>query len=174
MMVLSESVKNKVEKIRHQFPTEQALLIPLLHFILEEHGWISLDSMRAAAEFLHLPLAKVREVVTFYTMFNQEPVGKVHLQVCTNISCWLNGSDKILEGIEKRLGIKCGQTTQDGSYTLSRVECLASCGTAPVLQANEDYFEGLNPDKIQTLMDHWDEDLKKGKKVGHSSKGGLS
>jgi NADH-quinone oxidoreductase subunit E len=176
-MALSASVVTRLEKIRHQFPTEQALLIPALHFVQEESGYLSMQSLRDIGEFLHLPLAKVREVVSFYTMFNQEPVGKVHLQLCTNISCWLNGSDKLLSCLKKRLNINGhhehihGETTSDGRYTLTQVECLASCGTAPVLQVNEDYHEGLNEEKLNRLMDDLDRQLASGQKnIGCSTR----
>jgi NADH-quinone oxidoreductase E subunit len=162
MMILSDSIKNKIEAIRYQFPTEQALLIPLLHAIQKEHGWISKEAMVAAGEFLHLPLAKVQEVVTFYTMFNLEPVGKVHLQLCTNISCWLNGSEKLLHCLESRLGVGCGETTKDGNYTLSEVECLCAGGTAPVLQINDEYYESLDVPKLEALMNEMDSKLKQG------------
>jgi NADH-quinone oxidoreductase subunit E len=110
------------------------------------------------------------EVATFYTMFKlDEPVGKAHLQLCVNISCWLNGSEKLLHCMEKRLGIQCGETTKDGKYTLSEAECLASCGTAPVLQINEDYYEGLDVPKLNQLLDQVDRDLASGKVVGKST-----
>jgi NADH-quinone oxidoreductase subunit E len=170
-MALSERVKGKLEKIRSNFPTEQALLIPALHFVQEEAGWVSMDAQKAIGEFLHLPLSKVREVISFYTMFKQAPVGKVNLQLCVNISCWLNGSDKLLSCMEKRLGVGCGETTKDGKYTISEVECLASCGTAPVLQVNEDYYENLNVDELNKIMDKLDQDLAQGKKdIGCSSR----
>ncbi len=174
-MELKESIKTQIEKIRHQFPTEQALLIPLLHEIQEEYGWVSMDSMRAAANYLKLPLAKVREVMSFYTMFKHEPTGKVHLQVCTNLSCWLNGSEKIMNCLEKRLGIKCGETTSDGRYTLSHVECLASCGSAPAMQVNDDYFEDLDVPEVESMVDDWDEQMKNGNfRIGKSARGEAS
>lgn len=169
-MELKENIKAQIEKIRHQFPTEQALLIPLLHAIQEDQGWVSLDAMRAAADYLHLPLAKVREVMSFYTMFKHEPTGKVHVQVCTNLSCWLNGSEKLMGCLERKLGIKCGETTPDGRYTLSEVECLASCGTAPVIQANDDYFEDLDVSELETMVEDWNEQMKKGNfQIGKSA-----
>lgn len=171
-MELKETIKSRIEKIRYQFPSEQALLIPLLHLIQEEHGWVSLESMKAAANYLNLPLSKVREVMSFYTMFKSEPTGKVHLQVCTNLSCWLNGSEKIINCLEKKLGIKCGQTTSDGRFTLSHVECLASCGTAPVMQVNDDYFEALDVPELESILDDWDEEMKKGNfRIGKTSRG---
>lgn len=168
-MSLSEQIKKTIEGIRHQFPTNQALLLPLLHEIQQEKGWISIESLRDAAQFLDLPLAKVREVVSFYTMYNLEPKGKVNLQLCMNISCWLNGAEKLLHCMEKRLGVGCGETTKDGRYTISEVECLASCGTAPVLQVNEDYYEGLDVPKLTELLDQIDKDLNDGKIVGKST-----
>lgn len=168
-MALSEKVKNTINGIRGNFPTTQALLIPLLHEIQHENGWVSPQAMKDAADFLELPLSKVREVATFYTMFQLEPVGKVNLQLCVNISCWLNGADKLLHCMEKRLGVGCGETTKDGKYTISEVECLASCGTAPVLQINEDYYENLDVPKLNQLLDQTDKELQEGKLVGKST-----
>lgn len=167
--MLSERIKNTINGIRHQFPTEQALLLPLLHEIQEEHGWVSIDSMKAAGEFLNLPLSKVREVASFYTMYKLEPCGKVDVQICTNISCWLNGSDKLVSCAEKKLGIKTGETTKDGKFTLSQVECLASCGTAPVVQMNQDYFENISTEEFSKLLDDASQELDQGKVVGKST-----
>jgi NADH-quinone oxidoreductase subunit E len=152
-MALSKHIKDKLDKLRPNFPTLQALVIPALHEVQHETGMVSEDSMRDIAEFLNLPFMKVREVVTFYTMFNKKPVGKVHYQLCGNIGCWLNGSDKLMDHMEKRLKIKHGQTTPDGKYTLSKVECLGACGSGPVLQVNEDYNENLDVEKLDQLMD---------------------
>jgi len=168
--MLPEKIKNTINGIRHQFPTEQALLLPLLHQIQNEYGWVSPDSMKAAGEFLNLPLSKVREVASFYTMYKLEPQGKVDLQICTNISCWLNGADKLVACAEKRLGIKCGETTKDGNFTLSQVECLAACGTAPALMLNEDYYESLDVPKLNEILDQASKDLSAGKAVGKSTR----
>jgi NADH-quinone oxidoreductase E subunit len=158
-MALSEHVIKKINSIRGNFPTTQALVIPTLIETQNELGWISEDSMKDVAAFLEMPLMKIKEVVTFYTMFNLSPVGKVNLQLCVNISCWLNGAEKIKHCIEKRLQIKSGETTKDGNYTLSEVECLASCGTAPVLQVNQDYYENLSENDLFHLMDELDKKL---------------
>lgn len=169
-MALSEKTKNTINGIRHHFPTEQALLLPLLHEIQNEQGWVSMDSMRAAGEFLNLPLSKVREVASFYTMYKLEPQGKVDVQICTNISCWLNGAEKLVACAEKRLGIKSGETTADGKFTLSQVECLASCGTAPVVMLNEDYYESLELPELESLLDKAKSDLDSGKTVGKETR----
>ncbi len=168
--MLDEKIKNTINGIRHQFPTEQALLIPLLHQIQNEYGWVSMDSMKSAGEFLNLPLSKVREVASFYTMFKLEPQGKVDLQICTNISCWLNGADKLVACAEKRLGIHCGETTKDGKFTLSQVECLAACGTAPALMLNEDYYESVDVSQLNKILDDANKDLDAGKTVGKSTR----
>lgn len=168
-MALSEKIKTTINGIRHHFPTEQALLLPLLHEIQNEQGWVSIDSMKAAGQFLNLPLSKIREVASFYTMYKLEEQGKVDIQICTNISCWLNGADKLVACAEKRLGISSGETTSDGKFTLSQVECLASCGTAPVVQINQDYFENIGTDELIKLLDQAEKDLSSGKPVGKST-----
>jgi NADH-quinone oxidoreductase E subunit len=168
--MLPEKIKNTINGIRHQFPTEQAMLIPLLHQIQNEYGWVSMESMKSAGEFLNLPLSKVREVASFYTMFKLEPQGKVDVQICTNISCWLNGADKLVACAEKRLGIHCGETTKDGKFTLSQVECLAACGTAPALMMNEDYYENVDVSQLNKILDDANKDLDAGKTVGKSTR----
>jgi NADH-quinone oxidoreductase E subunit len=167
--MLSEKIKNTINGIRHQFPTEQALLLPLLHEIQNEHGWISMESMKAAGQFLNLPVSKVREVASFYTMYRLEPVGKVDVQICTNISCWLNGADELVSCAERKLGIHNGQTTKDGKFTLTQVECLAACGTAPAIVMNQDYFESVSPAQFEDILDQASKDLDAGKVVGKST-----
>lgn len=168
--MLPEKIKNTINGIRNQFPTEQALVIPLLHQIQNEYGWVSMESMQDAAEFLHLPVSKIREVASFYTMFKLKPQGKVDVQICTNISCCLNGADKLLSCAEKHLGIHSGQTTPDGIFTLSQVECLAACGTAPAIMINEDYHENVEPEQLQKLLDNAKQEVQAGKTVGKSTR----
>lgn len=169
-MALSQQIQNTINGMRGNFPTTQALLIPLLHEIQNEQNWVSPENLKASAEFLNLPLSKVREVASFYTMFKlDEPFGKVNLQFCVNISCWLNGADKLVSCAEKRLGIHCGETTQDGKFTISEVECLASCGTAPVVQINQDYYENIDVPKLNELLDQVEKDLASDRPVGKST-----
>ena len=151
-MALSENIKNKIDEMRGNFPTEQALLLPLLHSIQEERGWISLESMKEAAEFLHLPLMKVREVVTFYTMYNLQPKGKYHICVCRTLSCYLLGKQEIVDYLQRELGIKPGDVSADGQFSLEEVECLGHCGTAPVVQVNGEFYENMNVDKLKELL----------------------
>ncbi len=169
-MALSEKIKKTINGIRDQFPTEQALLLPVLLEIQNDFGWVSIDSMRDAGEFLNLPLSKVREVASFYTMYKLEPQGKVDIQICTNISCWLNGADALVTCAEKKLGIKCGETTTDGKFTLNHVECLAACGTAPAMMLNEDYYEQVDAPGLEKLLDAASRDLDAHKVVGKSTR----
>ena len=168
--MLSEQIKTMINGLKPQFPTEQALLIPLLNEIQNEQGWVSKESMKAAGEFLNLPFSKVREVASFYTMYKLRPQGKVDVQICTNISCWLNGADKLMACASKKLGVQAGHTTTDGKFTLNQVECLASCGTAPMLSMNEDYYESLDEHSLIKLLDQASADLDAGKVVGKSTR----
>ena len=169
-MAISETIKKTIDGIRHQFPTEQALLIPLLHELQATHGWISPEQLKAAGEFLNLPLSKVREVASFYTMFKLRPHGKVDVQICTNISCWLNGADKLVSCAERKLGIHCGETSADGKFTLSQVECLAACGTAPAMMINEDYHESLTEAELEKILDTTKKEIDSGKVPGKSTR----
>jgi NADH-quinone oxidoreductase E subunit len=158
-MIIDQHISQRIDELRPQFPTEQALLLPLLHEIQAKEGWISKEAIKEAASFLHLPVARVEEVVSFYTMYNRQPVGRQHVQICTNIACYLRGADHLLQCLEKRLGIHEGETTPDGRYTLTAVECLAACGTAPVVQVNNDYHENLDEQSLNQLMDRLDMEL---------------
>jgi len=157
-MIIDQHISQRIDELRPQFPTEQALLLPLLHEIQEKEGWISKEAIKEAASFLHLAVARVEEVVSFYTMYNRKPVGKQHIQICTNIACFLRGADHLMQCLEKRLGIHEGQTTPDGRYTLTAVECLAACGTAPVVQVNKNYHENLDETSLDQLMNRLDKE----------------
>lgn len=152
---LSDKFYNEIKRIRSRYPSDrnQAALIPALHLAQNEKGWISEPVMDEIAAAIDIPPPVVREVVTFYTWFNLKPVGKNHLQFCTNISCCLLGSDELLHHCEKKLGIEAGETTHDNKFTISHVECLGSCGTAPVVQVNNDYHENMTPEKLDTLLE---------------------
>jgi NADH-quinone oxidoreductase subunit E len=141
------------ETIR-RYPTRQAALIPTLWMAQREFGWISPDAELYVAELMELPPAHVHAVVTFYTMFHRKPVGRHLLDVCVNLSCRLRGADQIVDCIRRRLGIEPGQTTADNRFTLGTVECLASCGTAPMLQLDQDrYCENLTVESTLKLID---------------------
>jgi NADH-quinone oxidoreductase subunit E len=132
---------------------QKSALIPLLHIAQAEFGgWLSSDAMDYVASLLDITPIEVYEVASFYSMFNLKPVGKCVIEVCHTGPCWLLGSDDIVKYIEKKLSIKVGQTTADGMFTLKTVECLASCGTAPMMQIGETYHENLSLDKVDSII----------------------
>lgn len=149
---LSKDFYDKIEQLRPRYPTNQALLLPALHLAQNELGWISDATMDEVAAAIDIPPPVVREVVTFYTMYNLKPVGRYHLQFCTNISCALRGAEDLLEHCEKKLGIQVGETTSDRRFTLSETECLGACGTAPCVQINDDYYENLSIDQFNRIL----------------------
>lgn len=153
-MEIKFSLENlkKIEEIRSHYPTGASALMPVLWIAQEQFGWISTDVMRYVGELLEIPYEQVYGVVKFYTMYNSVPVGKNHIQVCTNVSCMLRGAYGMLDYISQKLGIKPGETTQDEVFTLNEVECLGSCGTAPMMQLNNYYEEDLTKDKIDRII----------------------
>lgn len=150
---LSPEREKHVEEILARYPNLKAACIPVLHVCQEQNGWISEEVMQFVADRLSLSTAHVKGVVTFYTLFNKEPVGKHQVWVCRTLSCALRGSDEILHHCEKRLGIGPGQTTKDGKVTLRTAECLASCGTAPMMQVDKDYYENLTTAEVDRILD---------------------
>jgi len=151
--VIDEKIKQKMDELRKLLPTERSLVIPLLHEVQNKEGWVSVPSMKEIANYLQIPVGQVQEVATFYTMFNLEKKGTHHIEICTNIACYLNGAEKVMRCAERRLGIKPGETTRDGKFTLSEVECLAACGTGPVGTVHHEYIENLTEEKILSLID---------------------
>jgi len=152
----SEETLAIAEKIIARYPAERkkSALIPLLHLAQAEFdGWLSSDSMDYIASLLGLLPIEVYEVASFYSMFNLKPVGKCLLEVCRTAPCWLRGADELVEHLEKKLKIKVGETTPDGMFTLKTVECLGSCGTAPMLQCGADFYENLNQEKTDDLIE---------------------
>jgi NADH-quinone oxidoreductase E subunit len=152
--MLSEENQKKVEELRKRYPTSQALVLPVLWIVQEQEGYISEDSMKYIAALLHIPFGHILGVVSFYTMLQKTRIGKHHVEVCTNVSCMLRGSGKILEHIEQRLGITVGETSQDKKWTLSETECMGSCGTAPMLAIGDEYYENLTLEKIDKPIDN--------------------
>ncbi len=137
-----------------RYPTRQAALLPTLWIAQREFGWISPAVEEYLAGLMELPPSHVHAVVSFYSMFHRAPTGRWHLEVCANLSCRLRGADRIVNSIGRKLGLAPGQTTADGKFTLSLVECLASCATAPMLQLNhERYYENLTEESIAQLID---------------------
>ena len=153
--MLSKKSLQQIDREIAKYPEDRkrSAVMAALRIAQEEHGWLSRDLMDYIANLLGLPPIQVYEVATFYSMYDLEPVGKHKISVCTNVSCMLCGSDTIVEHLEKRLGIKLGQTTPDGRFTLKEVECLAACGGAPMLQIGKQYYENLTPEKLDAILD---------------------
>lgn len=154
-VAFSEESLQKVKQIISRYPEgkQKSALLPILHLAQAEFdGWLSSEVMDYVASLLNIKPIEVYEVATFYTMYNLKPVGKCLIEVCQTGPCWLRGADDIVEHLEKKLGIKVGETTPDGKFTLKTVECLGSCGTAPMLQCGADYYENLTPEKVDTLL----------------------
>lgn len=152
-LAFSTEANKEIDDIVGRYPERQAALIPVLWVAQEQFGYLTIEAMELVAERLELPRAKVINTATFYTMFHKKPVGKYHLQLCRTLSCYLRGSDALEECIHKKLGIKHGETTADKLFSMEEVECLAACGTAPVVQVNRDMVENLTPDKLEALLD---------------------
>jgi NADH-quinone oxidoreductase E subunit len=142
-----------MKKLEPRYPTKVALLLPALHQAQEETGWLSPEVMEEIGAYIGIHPAQVREVASFYTMYNLKPVGKYHLKICTNVACTLRGADELVEHCEKRFGVKCGQTTPDRKFTLNEEECLGACGTAPAMMLNDDYHENLDAKKMDEILD---------------------
>ena len=137
------------EAILHRYPEQRAALMPVLWLAQREFGYLSEEVMVYVGSLMNLPPAWVASVASFYTMYYKRPMGRFHLQVCTSLPCALVGAEGILRCVERRLGFAKGGGTEDGKFSLSEVECLASCGTGPMMQVNDDYHENL--DEARTL-----------------------
>ncbi|MFZ1081701.1 MAG: NADH-quinone oxidoreductase subunit NuoE [Candidatus Kryptoniota bacterium] len=153
--MFTEENLQKVEEIKKRYPKQMAAVLPALWLAQEQFGWISEEVMHYVAELLSVPFNHILGVVTFYTMYNKKPVGKYHIQVCANVSCMLRGSDNLVGHLERRLGVRIGETTSDKMFTLDEVECLGSCGTAPMMQVNDDYYDNLTAEKVDHLLDEF-------------------
>jgi NADH-quinone oxidoreductase E subunit len=145
----------EVAKIVPRYPPDRrsAALIPVLHAAQRIHGWLKPETLAFVAGVVGVPLTRVQEVVTFYSMFHLKPVGRHHFQVCVNLSCWLGGSDEICATLKERIGPEQSTPTADGQFSWCEVECLAACGMAPAVQINDQYFESLTTAQLERELD---------------------
>jgi NADH-quinone oxidoreductase E subunit len=148
----SDENNKKIEDILKKYPEKQAAVMPVLYLAQEQNGFITGEVMKEVAVILEMTPEDVLGVVTFYTMYHQKPAGKNHIQVCTNVSCMLRGGYEIYEAVKQELGIENGEVTNDGKFSLEEVECMGSCGTAPMLVVNEDYYENLTKEKAINIL----------------------
>ncbi|WP_456452811.1 NADH-quinone oxidoreductase subunit NuoE [Hydrogenimonas sp.] len=142
----------ELEALAARYPSREALMLPALWKVMEQEGYICVEAMEAVADFVGVPPVKVYGVVTFYEMFHTEPQGKYEIKVCKTLSCALCGQGEILEHLKKRLGLEVGERSEDGRFSLHQVECLGSCGTAPVMQVNDTLYENLTPERVDEIL----------------------
>ena len=151
----SENVA-KAKKIIKMYPSnfKESSIMPLLSMAqAQNHGWLPKKAIEYVSNFIEVPEIKVLEIATFYSMYNLSPVGKFHIEVCTTTPCMLRGSDDIARCIKDKLGIVSGQSTEDGKFSILEVECLGACVNAPIVQVNDDFYEDLDYDSMEVLID---------------------
>ncbi|UOF01133.1 complex I 24 kDa subunit family protein [Bdellovibrio reynosensis] len=153
MFKLSDQGLAEVKKELARYEARESAIIPSLYIAQKENnGFITPGMISYLSQVMELPEARINEVFKFYTMFNQKPVGKYHVQVCTNISCALEGGRELAKHICHEVGVKFNEVSADGRFTVSKVECLGSCGTAPMMQVNDTYYEKLSPETAMNLL----------------------
>ena len=142
----------RINELKALYPQSQSAIMPVLWMAQKKFGWLSEDVMRLVADVMDLTYAHVMGVASFYTMYFKKPMGKFHVQVCTNVSCKLRGADEIYDFVKAKYNIGHNETTADGRISLEEVECMGACGGAPMIAVNEDYHENLNLDKVKTIL----------------------
>jgi NADH-quinone oxidoreductase E subunit len=157
--MISEQTKQRMRDLASRYPAARSAILPSLHLAQQEEGYITDEGTQAVADAIGITVADVESVATFYTMYYQKQPGKRVIKVCNSIACYLRNCDELIEHLSDRLGIKPGETSEDGKYTLLAVECLASCGTAPVLQVNDEFVENVSLEKADALLADLDKEL---------------
>jgi NADH-quinone oxidoreductase subunit E len=142
------------DRLRKRFPEgfDSSLVLPCLRRIQEDRGFVAEEDIDGLAVYLGVPRIQIEEVLSFYTQFRREPVGRWHLEVCRNVSCSMRGAERLLGHLQHKLGVEPGETTDDGRFTLKTCECLGSCGTAPVLVVNDEYHENMSVERVDELL----------------------
>lgn len=143
----------RVAKLKALYPNPKSAIMPVLWMAQKKWGWLSTNVLKYVAEVLQLPYSHVYGVASFYTMYFKKPMGKYHVQVCTNISCMLLGGEALYKQVSDRFGIGHNQRTADGTFSLEEVECMGACGGAPMVAINEDYHENITPEALDRLLD---------------------
>ncbi len=150
---LSAAARAELDALAPRYPTREALVLPALWLVQREHGWISQAAMEEVGAFLGVSAVRVYSVASFYHMFHTEPPGRYNVQVCHNISCSLNGAEKLLEWLHAKLGVGVGEPTPDGRFMIERVECLGACEHGPCCQINDEFHFDLTAEKLGKILD---------------------
>jgi NADH-quinone oxidoreductase E subunit len=149
----TEENLKRIDEVLKKYPARKPAVMPVLWIAQEQNGWISGEVMKEVALILEMTPEEVLGIVTFYTMYHQKPMGKYHIQVCTNVSCMLKGGYGIFDHVKEKLGLKNMEVSEDMQFSLEEVECMGSCGTAPMIAVNEDYYENLDIDKTNKILE---------------------
>jgi NADH-quinone oxidoreductase subunit E len=154
LMPVVERLIPEFEQLKKRLPQgfESTLVMPCLHRVQDVRGFVANEDIDALVEYLGVPRVQIEQALSYYTMFRRKPIGRWHLQACRNVTCSMRGSERLIDALSRKLGIKPGETTPDGRFTLSEVECLGSCGTAPVVMVNEAYHENLSLQRLDELL----------------------
>ncbi len=148
----SPAVEAEIDRHLAKYPVKRSAILPLMFIVQRERGYLDPPGVAYLADCLGVRITDIWEVATFYSMIHTEPIGKYHIQVCRTLSCKILGADKITKRCSEKLGIKPGETSADGRFSLSEVECLGSCGTGPMFQIGFDYYENLTPEKVDEIL----------------------
>ncbi len=152
---LSEENQARVKKIASRYPHSMSAILPALHIVMAERGWVDKEACSHLADLLKIPPVSVYDALSFYSYFPQAPTGKYHMQVCRNISCYLNGAENLVDHLAEKHNVRLGEVTDDGLFSITTVECLGACGGSPVIQVNGEYYENLTAKKIDELVGRW-------------------
>jgi len=154
LMPVVERLIPEFEALKKRLPPsfESTMVMPCLHRVQAERGYVADEDIVDLVNYLGVPRMQIEQVLSYYTMFRRKPIGRWHLQACRNVTCSMRGSERLVDALARKLGVKPGETTADGRFTLSEVECLGSCGTAPVVMVNEAYHENLSTEKLDELL----------------------
>ncbi|HET6400201.1 MAG TPA: NADH-quinone oxidoreductase subunit NuoE [Candidatus Kapabacteria bacterium] len=154
MAIFSNAELQEISELQKRYPEPAATLLPVLWRLQEKRGWIDDEAMEAAAAVCQVPKSHVQGVVSFYTMFFDKPMGRYHVQVCTNVSCMLRGGEELLATMKNKLGIQNLEHTPDGLFSIEEVECMGACGGAPMMAVNETFFEKISKEEANDVIDH--------------------
>ena len=155
MPVISEKLDQFFDAKMKEYPTKRSFLVPMLLYTQDEIGYLTDEAIAHIAAKTELTELEVRNVISYYSMLHKKPMGKYHVQVCTNISCMLRGGEELLERCKQRLGIENKEVTSDGTFSLEEVECIGACSWAPAVQVNYDFHENLTPDAMEILLSNY-------------------